>query len=171
MKQILGDYETKIALINECLEKNGIGKSELAMLDHLVYRVETMERYEVIKARLAQVAQLVGENSVVGRPIAVFELYEYLSVHGWTIPYIELPAPKAGSSYVEGLEHAAFVVIGSLDTFRERHSDLTWIDKTQNRPLNPELGIKNSGQSLKFHEQALGAVVRIEQRLQSEHHA
>jgi predicted metalloenzyme YecM len=155
-----------MTLINECLEANGIGRSELAMCDHLAYRVETMERYEVLKKRLSQVALLVGETIVAERPIAVFELYEYLRAGEWTIPYIELPAPKVTSSYPEGLEHAEFVVIGSLDVFRERHPEIQWIDKTQGRPFNPELGLKNNGQSLKFHEQPIGSVVRTEQRLQ-----
>jgi hypothetical protein len=57
------------------------------------------------------------------------------------------------------------VVIGGLDRFAEKHSNLTFDIKGMNKDVNPELGLKTGMLSVKFHEQPLGAVVRIEQRL------
>jgi hypothetical protein len=37
--------------------------------------------------------------------------------------------------------------------------------KGMSKVINPELGLKTDVLSVKFHEQPLGAVVRIEQRL------
>lgn len=37
--------------------------------------------------------------------------------------------------------------------------------KGMSKTVNPELGLKYEGISVKFHEQQLGAVVRIEDRL------
>jgi predicted metalloenzyme YecM len=165
MKNIIGDYETFITGIGAGLAAAGIDRAELAMMDHLCYRVETQARYDELLTTLSAAAILLGEAVVSGRNIATFELRDYLHVDGWTVPYLELPEPKMGSSYREGLEHAELVVIGGLDRFAQRHSDLAFDTKGLSKDINPELGLKTDALSVKFHEQPLGAVVRIEQRL------
>lgn len=165
MKQILGDYETFIKNIGAGLTTSGIDRSELAMMDHICYRVESQSRYDKLLGEFSSIAVLLGEAEVSGRKIATFELRDYIKVDGWTIPYLELPEPKNGSPYSEGLEHAELVVIGSLNNFAKRHTDLTFSTKGMSKDINPELGLKTDLLSVKFHEQPLGAVVRIEQRL------
>jgi len=165
MKQLIGDYEPFIANINAGLDTLGIDTSELSMMDHVCYRVETTERYDELLHLLVEEALLLGENEVSGRPIATFEFKEYLNAGGWTVPYLELPAPKEGSPYPEGLEHVEFVIVGSLDRFMKRHGDLSFSTKGLNKLINPEAGLKAAGISVKFHEQQLGAVVRIENTL------
>ena len=108
---------------------------------------------------------MIGEVKVSGRPIATFEFDEPLKAAGWRVPYLELPAPKPGSVYSEGLEHCELVVIGALDKFAKRYVDLPFDHKGMKKLINPELGLKTDYMSVKFHEQPLGAVVRIEQRL------
>jgi hypothetical protein len=164
MKDILGDYESFIQTIDNGLLALGIDHSELSMMDHVCYRVETQERYQEVLQTLEPHATLLGENEVAGRMIATFELNEYLRAGNWTVPYLELPAPKAGSPYKEGLEHAEFVVTGGLETFMRRHADLSF--SFSDKLINPEAGIKQAGISVKFHEQQLGSVVRIEKRLE-----
>jgi predicted metalloenzyme YecM len=165
MKEIIGDYVEFIGEIGKGLAAADVDRSELAMMDHICYRVETKDRYDQLLGILSETAILLGEAMVSGRKIATFELYEYIEVDGWTVPYLELPEPKDGSPYPEGLEHAELVVIGGLDRFAERHSDLTFDTKGMVKDVNPELGLKTDLLSVKFHEQPLGAVVRIEQRL------
>lgn len=143
----------------------GIDRSELAMMDHVCYRVETQERYDEMFERLSQAATLLGVAMVSERNIATFELNEYLHVDGWTVPYLELPEPKTGSPFAEGLEHVELVVIGGLDRFVKRHADLPFETKGMSKDINQELGLKTDLISVKFHEQPLGAVVRIENRL------
>lgn len=165
MDEILGDYETFVKGIGTGLAASGIERSELSMMDHLCYRVETHERYGELLTKFGSFAVLLGEAEVSGRNIATFELDEYITADGWTVPYIELPEPKDGSSYREGLEHAELVVIGGLDRFARRHKNLTFDTKGMSKDINPELGLRTDALSVKFHEQPLGAVVRIEQRL------
>ncbi len=165
MREIIGDYEAFVSKTNEGLAKVGIEHGELAMLDHICYRVETLVRYKELLKILGGKALLLGEAEISGRMIATFELSEPLEAGGWRIPYLELPQPKGGSPYVEGLEHAEFVVIGSLLGFQARHSKLPFNTKALNRVFNPELGLKKEGLSVKFHETQLGAVVGIENRL------
>lgn len=168
LKELLGDYTAFVKDINDGLIRCGVLPGELSMMDHICYRVETEERYLQMRERLKGFGTLLGENEVQGRMIATFELDEYIRVDEWTIPYLELPAPKDGSFYPEGLEHAELVVVGSLKRFIARHTDLPFSRGGMGKVINPEVGLKAEGISVKFHEQQLGAVVRIEQRLQEE---
>ncbi len=165
MHEILGDYELFVGDLNKSLELVGIARDELAMLDHLCYRVETLQRYRELKELFATHTLFLGAAQINGRQISTFEFSQPLCAGGWHIPYLELPAPKEGSSYKEGLEHAEFVVIGGLRRFQARHPDLTFNEEGMTKKINPELGLKTDGMSVKFHEQPLGAVVRIEERL------
>lgn len=165
MIETLGDYRTFIENISYGLEQVGIERSELAMMDHLCYRVETQTRYNELLKSFGMSAILLGESEVMGRNIATFEFHDYLSADGWTVPYLELPEPKESSPYPEGLEHAELVVLGSLNRFAELHRELPFETKGMSKKLNPELGLKTEVMSVKFHEQSLGAVVGIERRL------
>lgn len=165
MIELLGDYKRFVNNINLELANIGVDRSEIAMVDHICYRVESLERYKELLAVFAGLAVMIGETEVSGRPIATFEFDEPLEAAGWKIPYLELPAPKSGSQYIEGLEHAELVVIGDIEKFAARHHDLTFDRKGMSKTINPELGLKSGAMSVKFHEQPLGAVVRIEQRL------
>lgn len=166
LNDLLGDTTAFIKMISEGVRRCGISRSELAMMDHICYRVETEERYREVLEKLKEFGTLLGENDVNGRLIATFELDEYLKTDEWTVPYIELPAPKEDSFYAEGLEHAELVVVGGLDRFIARHRDLPFSRSGLSKAINPEAGLKAEGISVKFHEQQLGAVVRIENRLQ-----
>lgn len=166
LKELLGDYESFIGSIGDGLSRCGVQRSELSMMDHICYRVETDEQYGRMREKLKNFGTLLGENEVSGRMIATFELDEYLQADGWTVPYVELPAPKEGSPYQEGLEHVELVVLGSLERFMARHRDLPFSRGGMGKAVNPEAGLKAEGISVKFHEQQLGAVVRIENRLQ-----
>ena len=88
LKQLLGDYESFVTNIDAGLERCGIDRRDLSLMDHICYRVETMERYEEMKAALEKCAFLLGEAMVTGRLIATFECKEPLEVGEWHIPYI-----------------------------------------------------------------------------------
>jgi predicted metalloenzyme YecM len=135
------------------------------MMDHICYRVETLDRYNEMMRRLGEVATLLGETEISSRMIATFECNDPLEAGGWQIPCIELPQPKVGAPYQEGLEHVELVTIRSLDQFRAMHPELPFNEAGMYKKINPELGLKHAGISVKFHEQPLGAVVRIENRL------
>jgi predicted metalloenzyme YecM len=165
MRDILGDYTAFIQNISAGLERLGIAREELTQMDHICYRVETAERYQELKQKVQEEAELVAENQVNGREIATFEFAEPLEAAGWTVPYLELPAPKAGSPYKDGWEHVELVTVGGLDKFLERHSDLPFSLGSMGKLINPEAELKTDTISVKFHEQPLGAVARIEKRL------
>lgn len=163
--KLLGDYERFVATIDAGLETAGIDHFDLSMMDHICYRVETLERYDELFKAFGKTAMLLGESEVSGRLIATFEFEEPLEAAGWRIPYLELPQPKEGSPYPEGLEHVELVVVGSLSKFEEKYGHLPFDRKGMGKDINPELGLKHKGISVKFHEQQLGAVLRIEEAL------
>jgi predicted metalloenzyme YecM len=165
LQDLLGDTSAFIEAIGDGLSRCGISRDELAMMDHICYRVETQERYQELRKKLKKFGTLVGENEVSGRLIATFELDEYLKSDDWVVPYVELPAPKKDSFYAEGLEHVELVVVGSLERFIARHRDLPFSHGGMGKLVNPEAGLKAEGISVKFHEQQLGSVVRIERDL------
>lgn len=164
MKDLIGNYEQFITRASATLEQLGISKTEVAMMDHLCYRVETADRYSELKVALQTYAILISENIVNGRPIAVYEFHDYPSADGWTVPFIELPAPKSDSLYSEGLEHVEFVVIGSLNKFVARHRDVLE-PFNSSKTINPDVKANKGDVTIKFHEQQLGTAVRIERDL------
>lgn len=166
MKELIGDYEPFVQNINQGLRRAGIHKRELSMMDHICFRVETFERYDEMLDKIAERAILARETEINGRLIATFELRESLEAGGWQIPALELPQPKEDSPYPEGLEHAEFVPVSSLEAFRERHSGLDFNDAGMGKLINPELTLKTAGMSVKFHEQPLLSVVHLEERLE-----
>lgn len=159
---MIGDYEAFVANINRGLEEVGIGREELALLDHLGYRTETLEEYHRVVQEFEQIGRNMGESEVQGRSITIIELDEPIETGGWIIPFLEVPAPKATSEYASGLEHAEFVTVRLLDTFRSQHTDLNFIDNAMTG-INPELKYRENGISVKFHRMSIGTVVELEQ--------
>lgn len=60
------DIDEHVRSITNELPEYGIERDELSELDHLCYRVETLERYKEMKQLLASAAILCGETTVQG---------------------------------------------------------------------------------------------------------
>lgn len=165
IKQLIGDYDVFVSLVDSTLIEMGIDESEIVMIDHLCYRVESIEEYKTMKAQLVHFGTIIGEIMINGRLIATYDLETPIQTTKWRIPYIELPAPKHDSFYSSGLEHAEIVVNGSLEKFKKRHNNLRFKDSNNSKKINPELTLIDTPVGIKFHELQLGAVVRIEQAM------
>ena len=83
IREVIGDYEAFIRNIDDGLTRCGIRQKELAMMDHICYRVETAERYQEMMSELAKRAFLLDESEVAGRLIATFEFDSPLEVNGY----------------------------------------------------------------------------------------
>lgn len=130
-------------------------------IDHVCYRVETMQRYEELKSYWNARSDWQSEKQVNGRPISVFRLTEPFVFESCLIPLLELAAPKVSdNSYPEGFEHAEFVTGGSLDEFMAAHPGLSFETKGVFKPVNPEIRLTYAGMSAKFHERDLETVIR-----------
>jgi predicted metalloenzyme YecM len=132
---------------------------EGAQLDHVCYRVGTQERYEELCMELGTKATLLGEHLIGGRPIATWLMHLPWTVEGRSIDVLELPAPKAGSPYPEGYEHAEFVIGEEPLHFAHRYPQLEWDLSGAGKPVNPDVRLRIGRFSVKFHRKALEDVI------------
>lgn len=168
MKELIGDYDATVENVNRGLAESGIKPEELALLDHLCYRTESLERYHEAIKEFSSLGRNIGEIEVQGRPIAVIAFDDPIETGGWRIPFLEIAAPKESSPYPEGLEHAEFVTVKLLEDFEREHQDLNFIRDAMSRVVNPELKFRENGISVKFHQLSIGSTVKIEEKLSDE---
>lgn len=155
ISKIIGDYELFLDKIFSNFKKSGFEESEFKELDHICYRVETLERYEEIKKELARFSSNWSEVEISGRSIMVCKLSEPLVYKNNVIHCLEMAAPRAGKFFKEGLEHAEFVTKTSFSEFLEKHKDLNFEMKSYQREVNPELILEFDDCAVKFHTQSI----------------
>lgn len=154
------------------LEGLGIDLSPESV-DHLCYRVETIERYEEVFRNWSRVASCIAESSVNGRPIATFRLHEPIeavvpSAKNWErevrlhVPLLELPAPKPSKAYKEGWEHIEVVTGEPLAELVRRKGDLQWNVSNIDHGVNPDVSVTLKAGTIKFHPTSLESVVQHE---------
>jgi predicted metalloenzyme YecM len=132
----------------------------------MCYRTETIEKYEDKKTELAEVASLQGSTIVNGREISTFRLFEPVLHGDWRVDAIELPAPKEGKPYPEGLEHVELVIYDDIPTFLKKYNRKDFDLRAVDRGINPEIGLElGNGYSVKFHLLSLPTAVYLQQKL------
>ena len=145
------------------LREDGVDVSAFE-LDHVCYRVPDTGRFEALRTMLAQQGTLLGEHVIGGRPIATFKLEEPILFDDRSIAVVELPAPKPGSDYAEGFEHAEFVVDEEPLAFAQRYPELKWDLSGASKPINADVRLNYDGFSVKFHRRSLADVIAVEER-------
>jgi len=133
-------------------------------LDHVCYRVATAERYAAMKHALGSEGILLGEHLIGGRPIATYRLDKPYQFRNRTITVLELPSPKPGSAYLEGFEHAEFVVDEDPRSFASHYPSLAWDFTGSDKPKNADVRLNYDGFSVKFHQRSLADVITEEQK-------
>jgi predicted metalloenzyme YecM len=166
LQDSIGDYRAFLGNILQEITDAGFALADFVQMDHMAYRVPTLERYEQKKRELAAAAALLGETQVNGRPIAVFRLREPVRFDTWRIDAIELPAPKAGTAPAEGLEHVELVLYDDKDSFLKKYADKQFELKAAERGINPEIGFALPHYGVKFHLLNLPTVVYLEHKLE-----
>jgi predicted metalloenzyme YecM len=132
-------------------------------LDHICYRVASDAAYEQRKGELLARGELLHEAMISGRRIAAVKLAAPIVYGERRIPLVELPAPKPGSPYAEGWEHAELVIPESFTAFMSKYSGLAWDTSATSKPHNPELRLAlDGGLAVKFHHASLEDVIRAE---------
>lgn len=157
----LPDPSSFLERLFKALSTDGIDVSSFE-LDHLCYRVETMERYAELKGKLLDEGTLLGEHEIGGRPISTVRLHVPFTFQQRSIAVIELPAPKAGSPYPEGYEHAEFVVDMEPTEFAARYPALDWDLSGAHKSVNADVRRNYAECSVKFHRLALADVIALE---------
>ncbi len=161
LTKIIGDYPFFVSTLLSGLDKAGI-KYDGYQIDHLCYRTETQEGYEIMKDNLRSASSGFLENSHNGRLIAKFLLKEPLSVRGYKIPLIELPAPKAGRFYESGLDHFEMVVGEGFSEFTEKYRN-SWTGTNDSGTHNQTVSITfDNWKTVKFHKLPLMEIIKLE---------
>ena len=133
-------------------------------IDHLCYRTSSLENYAEIKSVFSKLGELLVESDVNGRDIATYKLHEPVVFRNYTIPLVEVPAPKKGKDTPEGFEHIEVVIDIEFHEIMKKYSQFTFDTKALSKKLNPELVLKFSDCSIKFHHMSLEEVIEIENR-------
>lgn len=163
LKNIIGDYKAFLDKVFQRVEEIGIDVHSF-YIDHLCYRVETIEKYEELKNSLLGLGSQISENIINGRPISIFKLNQPIIYKNLVIPCVELPAPKPTIHYKEGLEHVEFVVDQSIDNFMKLYSGVEFILRDLNLPNNSTIVLEFEDCAIKFHEKGIEEVVEQEKR-------
>lgn len=159
IEQILGPIKPFLdELFNE-LAKDQIEVSHYE-LDHICYRVETLQRYQELVEQLSPLGPLLTESIIGGRPISTFKLSTPIRYQDRVISCLELPAPKVGSPYTEGFEHAEFVIDVPFEIFMEKYAGLHFRTKGMLKTVNPEISRKYPRLSVKFHYYPIEYVIK-----------
>ena len=143
-------------------------------IDHVCYRVETVQEYLSIKSILLKHGILLTESMIQGRPISTIYLNTPINFRNWVIPCVELPYPKENSYYASGWEHLEIVIseqeqrscmnsASDLREFMRKYPDINFDTKAINKEVNADISIKISDNtSIKFHCMPLNEVCQFE---------
>lgn len=166
IQNLIGDYEAFLREILRSISSEGFDLSDFIQIDHLCYRTSSLDNYYKKKSELGQISSLLGENIVNGRPISVFRFNQPIIHDKWRIDALELPAPKEGKSFNEGLEHIEFVIYDDIPTFLKKYKGKVFDMRAADRGINPEIGYQLPKYSVKFHILSLPVVVFLENKLE-----
>lgn len=130
--------------------------------DHVCYRASSVDNYEILKKAFSTFARCIGEAPVNGRSIATFLLHDPLMIDDHIIRAVELPAPKPGKPFSEGIEHIEIVCDVPLQQLPAHFPQFEWELPIKEKYYNTEIKAVLGNKTLKFHHQSLQTVVTLE---------
>ncbi len=155
---ILPPHEIFLDELFDHIARDGIDVSSYK-LDHLCYRVATLEEYCAMRIVLSNMGILLTEAEIDGRPISTYTLTIPLVYQDRTVRLVELPAPKQSISYKTGWEHAEFVVGEDPRIWMTRYPHLDWDTRALSKSVNSDVSRKYDAMCVKFHEYPLDYVI------------
>lgn len=140
-------------------------KVENYELDHICYRVKTVEEYKIKKNELSLFGNLLVESMVNGRLISTFKLHVPIVYEKRSIFLIELPAPKSSHSYSSGFEHVEFVTKEPLQKIIARYPQYSFESFGIHKKINADITLKLGDYCIRFHNQSLEDVIKLELKM------
>jgi predicted metalloenzyme YecM len=123
LRKILGDYKSFTLDLLQRLADAGIGVQDYP-IDHVCFKVSSIKNYHIMLVLLTPHIQGICETVHHGRPFAKLLLSNPLQVDKYTIPVIEIPAPKEGEETKDGLDHIEMVVGDNYQSLHQAHNSL-----------------------------------------------
>jgi len=134
-------------------------------VDHLAFRAHTPGDYKKYLGRFTQNNEILGENTVRDRPIAIIRFTKPLVYKNISIPFLELMAPAADFAHPNGLEHIE-VIVPDLDEFQQKHSAVRFELSARSRQINPELILRFPNHAnIKFHTRPIDEAFYLQKKL------
>ena len=133
-------------------------------LDHICYRVTSVDQYKIKKNELMNYGELLIESMVNGRLISTFKLHEPIIYGKRKIFLVELPSPKTSHSYEEGLEHVEFVTKEPLQKIIDRYPQYSFEVFGIHKKINADITLKLGDYCIRFHNQSLEDVIAFEKK-------
>jgi predicted metalloenzyme YecM len=134
-------------------------------MDHICYRVTSMEEYKKKKAALLPLGELLVESMVNGRLISTFKLHEPIVYKNRKVYLVELPAPKSSHSYKAGLEHVEYVCKEPLQKIIEKYPQYSFEAFGIHKKINADITLKLGEYCIRFHQQSLEDVIKLEKKM------
>lgn len=160
IQTIIGDYKKFISNLLIALSEIGIEVGDY-QIDHLCYRVKTVEEYHSLKESLMNFSSQYIENVHHGRPITKFILIEPLKYQKYSISVIELPAPQDNKVYNTSLEHLEIVVGDDFEMIKDKYKSF-WTGGDDSGIYNQTIYIDFGEHKVKFHQHSLLEVLKLE---------
>ena len=121
-------------------------------LDHFGYQTSSAQDYEDLKEQSLTLGQLISENIVSGRRVAIFRFSNPYEYESYRILGFELVDPKERQICESELDHLEFVIPVSFDEFLKIHNNAKWDLYAKDRDEFPKITLQlNNGKSVKFH--------------------
>lgn len=158
---IIGDYHKFLEEIFFMIDDIDLDVHNM-ILDHICFRVATIEEYQNKKIELAELGILLTESIVNERNIATYKLHHPIEYKDRKIFLIELPSPKETNNYTTGLEHVEFVTKDNLQKIVNRYPQFAFETFGINKRINPDITLKLGKYCLRFHNQHLEDVIKGE---------
>ena len=157
IKNLIGDYETFFSDLLYRMKKVGIDIDGMPM-SHLLYRVETLSEYEILRDQLRLFCGEFVETQFNDRAVSVLGLKAPLMLEdGFEVSVIELPAPRPVHMYPTGLESIGVVVGKTLAKFIERHGLEV---KEHGEHCQPAFITFDNDKTAKFYDISLKEIVK-----------
>jgi predicted metalloenzyme YecM len=121
-------------------------------LDHCGYQTSSAQDYENLKEDSFTIGELISENIVSGKRVAIFRFTEPFEYEHYKILGFELVEPKEGQICESELDHLEFVILVSFNEFIEIHGNAQWDLYAKDRGEFAKLTLRlYNGKSAKFH--------------------
>ena len=186
IEDLLGDVDAFINKVHTSLCDHGLNALQRNYeMDHVCYRCESVTIYQNLLHQLVpKFGVILVEGMIGGRPISTVKLHQPLChlVEGqglYEVTCVEVPCPKAGSHYSNGLEHAELVIGHVEDGIRDNKRLKQFIEECKNlelelasrfdyralnKKLNADVSVSFDNFTVKFHQRPLYEVCAEEMK-------
>jgi predicted metalloenzyme YecM len=144
------NYSTFLDSFFEQTQRIGLDIGGLP-LDHIAYQASSSEDYERLLPEFSALGELMSEEIIGERRVAVFKLNEPIRYKEYSIPALELIEPRAGQQCESAFQHAEFVINHPFETYILKYPNIKWDTSSMHRDEFSHLKFNfENGLTLKF---------------------